>query len=80
MSLSLDLVVRARRTAVGGTLRPCSVGVSAGRIAAVEPFDAALDAADVVDLAPDEVLLPGLVETTCTSTSLAAPNGRASRP
>jgi allantoinase len=60
---NLDLVVRARRAVVGGTLRPCSVGVRAGRIVAVEAYEAAPDAADVTDLAADEVLLPGLVDT-----------------
>jgi allantoinase len=59
----LDLVVRARRAVLDGALRPCSVGVRAGRIAAVATYDAALAAAEVTDLAADEVLLPGLVDT-----------------
>ena len=58
-----DLVVRARRAVVDGALRPASVGVRAGRIVAVTGYDAAPDAAEVTDLAPDEVLLPGLVDT-----------------
>jgi allantoinase len=61
--MSLDLLVRARRGAVDGALQPCSVGVRAGRIVAVGPADASPDAAEVVELAPDEVLLPGLVDT-----------------
>jgi len=61
----LDLVLRARRAVVGadGALRACSVGVRAGRIVAVAPHDAPPDAAEVTDLAADEVLLPGLVDT-----------------
>ena len=59
----LDLVVRARRAVVDGALRPCSVGVRAGRIVAVAAYEAALEAAEVTDLAADEVLLPGLVDT-----------------
>jgi allantoinase len=59
----LDLVVRARRAVVDGALRPCSVGVRAGRIVAVAAYEAALDAAEVTDLAADEVLVPGLVDT-----------------
>jgi allantoinase len=59
----LDLVVRARRAVVGGALRPCSVGVRDGRIVAGAGYEAALDAAEVTDLAADEVLLPGLVDT-----------------
>ena len=59
----LDLVVRARRAVVDGVLRPCSVGVLAGQIVTVDAYDAELDAAEVTDLAADEVLLPGLVDT-----------------
>ena len=61
--MSFDLVVRTRRGLVDGAFRPCSVGVRAGRIAAVEPSDADLDATEVIELARDEVLLPGLVDT-----------------
>ena len=60
---TLDLVVRARRAVIDGALRPCSVGVRAGRIVAVESYEAALGAAEVIDLAADEALLPGLVDT-----------------
>jgi len=59
----LDLVVRARRAVVDGTLRSCSVGVRAGQIVAVTAYEAAPEAAEVIDLAADEVLLPGLVDT-----------------
>ncbi|GAA5160172.1 allantoinase AllB [Ornithinimicrobium tianjinense] len=68
----LDLVVRARRAVVEGTERPAVLGVHEGRIVWVEEWDPqgpasgrgsdAL-AADVVELADDEVLLPGLVDT-----------------
>lgn len=59
----LDLVFRARRviTAAGEVAR--CVGVRDGRIAAIEPFEAALDATRVVELGTDVVLLPGLVDT-----------------
>ncbi|SHF13584.1 allantoinase AllB [Streptoalloteichus hindustanus] len=59
----LDVVFRARRviTTAGESAR--AVGVRNGRIAAVEPFDADLTAHRVVELADDEVLLPGLVDT-----------------
>jgi allantoinase len=59
----LDLVVEAPRAVVGGVESGCSVGVRDGRIAAVEAYGAGLDAARVVRLADDEVLLPGLVDT-----------------
>src|SRR5512139_333328 len=59
----LDRVFRARRavTAQGEAAR--CVGVRDGRSVAVEPFDADLDAPEVVELGDDEVLLPGLVDT-----------------
>jgi dihydroorotase-like cyclic amidohydrolase len=59
----LDLVVRARRAVRDGALLPCSVGVRDGRIVAVAAYEAPLTAAEVIDLAADEVLLPGLVDT-----------------
>jgi allantoinase len=60
-----DLVFRARRviTAAGEVAR--CVGVRDGRIAAIELYDSDLpgDSAQVVEVGPDEVLLPGLVDT-----------------
>jgi allantoinase len=56
-----DVVVRARRAVVDGAVRPAAVLVRGERIAAVLPFDAPVDAPQVV-LADDEVLLPGLVD------------------
>src|ERR1700761_8564941 len=54
----MDLVIGARRAVVDGVLRPVRVGVDGGRIVT-------LDAAgpSTVELGPDEVLLPGLVDT-----------------
>ncbi|HEU4348004.1 MAG TPA: allantoinase AllB [Actinoplanes sp.] len=60
-----EVVFRARRviTAAGEVAR--CVGVRDGRIAAIEPYDSGLtgDGARVVEVGPDEVLLPGLVDT-----------------
>ncbi|GAA1327397.1 allantoinase AllB [Pseudonocardia xinjiangensis] len=56
------IVVRARRAVIEGAERPAAVLVEGERIEAVLPFDAAVDAPEVV-LAADEVLLPGLVDT-----------------
>jgi allantoinase len=66
--MTYDLVVKARQAVVDGSLRPAAVAVRDGRIAAVEDPgaggpDLAGDAAEVVELAADEVLLPGLVDT-----------------
>jgi allantoinase len=58
----LDTVVRARRAVVGAAERPVAVGIRDGRIVAVAAYEE-LEAPDVVVLADDEVLLPGLVDT-----------------
>jgi allantoinase len=65
----LDLLVRARRIVTPDGVRQGAVGVRDGRIITVEQSPgAAADrlaqaAAETVDLAEDEVLLPGLVDT-----------------
>ncbi|HKP08755.1 MAG TPA: allantoinase AllB [Microbacterium sp.] len=59
----LDLVVRGRRVLTEGGFRPCEIGVSGGRIVAIEPLGAELDAREIVTLEEDETLLPGLVDT-----------------
>jgi allantoinase len=59
----LDAVVRARRAVVGGAERPAAVGIRDGRVAVVAAYDADLTGVRTVDLADDEVLLPGLVDT-----------------
>ena len=58
-----DLVLRGRRviTRVGEV--PRCIAVRDGVVVAVEPLDARLEGVETVDLADDEVLLPGLVDT-----------------
>ena len=57
------MVLRAPRAVTeDGEVGAC-VGVVDGRIAAVAPLSARLDGVRVVELADDEVLLPGLVDT-----------------
>ena len=58
----VDLVVRSRRAVTPDGERPAAVAVRDGRIVAVEAYDAAVDAADDIDLA-EVALLPGLVDT-----------------
>jgi allantoinase len=55
---SYDAVVRARRAVADGVERPVSLGIIDGRIATLEA-----DAPPTLELADDEVLLPGLVDT-----------------
>ncbi|MCP2258191.1 allantoinase [Streptoalloteichus tenebrarius] len=58
-----DLVFLARRVITPAGEAARAVGVRDGRIAAVAPLDAGLTGDRVVELADDEVLLPGLVDT-----------------
>ena len=44
-------------------IRPAAVGVLGGQIVIVEPYGTQLTAAATAELAGDEVLLPGLVDT-----------------
>jgi allantoinase len=59
--LSYDLVVRSRRTILPAGEAPAAVAVHDGRIAAVAPYQARLDALRDKDLR-DVALLPGLVD------------------
>jgi allantoinase len=59
----LDLLVRARRAIIDGTERAVSVGVRDGRVVAVEALDEPLQATRLLELADDEVLLPGVVDS-----------------
>ena len=61
--LRFDLVVHASRAVLPDGEAAASIGVRDGRIAAVEPHGTALPAERVVELAADEVLLPGMVDT-----------------
>mgnify|MGYP001278380042 CR=1 FL=1 len=58
-----DLVMRADRVVTPEGERAVTVGVRDGRIAAVEDAGADLVGARTVDVAEDEVLLPGLVDS-----------------
>lgn len=59
----LDLVIRARRVIVGSSEVARTIGVRSGSIVAIEPISSDLSAPQKLDLADDEVLLPGLVDT-----------------
>jgi len=58
-----ELLIRARRAIVDGREVAASVRVRDGVIIAVEEFGADAAGAEAVELADDEVLLPGLVDT-----------------
>jgi allantoinase len=60
---NFDLVIHAPRAIVGAAEAGGSIGVSAGRIAAIAPLGDLTGGGPVVELADDVVLLPGLVDT-----------------
>ncbi len=61
MTERYELVVRAASVLVDGQFRPAWLGVREGRIAAISAEE--LEGDEVVLLADDEVLLPGIVDT-----------------
>ncbi|WP_062528818.1 allantoinase AllB [Demequina rhizosphaerae] len=58
-----DLVIRAERAILPTGEEPAAVAIDAGRIVAVGALDAPMSAAAEVALGPDEVLMPGGVDT-----------------
>jgi allantoinase len=58
-----DLIVRAERVVTGGGVVPAVVAITDGKISAILPPGAVQHGASAVQLAADEVLLPGLVDT-----------------
>lgn len=58
-----DLVIRGQRVACGTNFSPREIGVKDGKIVAIEPLGAGLKGTRVVELADDETLIPGLVDT-----------------
>lgn len=59
----LGLVVRGDRVLVGGEFTPAEVGVQDGVITNIAMLGTGLVASRTVELADDEVLIPGLVDT-----------------
>ena len=62
-STSADLALRASRAIVDGAETSCTILVTDGRISAIEAHDATVEALETIELADDEVLIPGLVDT-----------------
>ncbi len=61
--MSAEVAIRAGRAVVGDREQGVTVLVADGRIVGIEPLDAVVEADRVVELASDEVLLPGLVDS-----------------
>jgi allantoinase len=58
-----ELVVRGERVLVDGAFTPAEIGVRDGIVARVAPLGSGLNAERIVEVADDEVLIPGLVDT-----------------
>ena len=58
-----DLVIRGQRILTTAGIAPREVGVRGGKIVAIEPLGNGLAGTEVIELADDETLLPGLVDT-----------------
>jgi len=58
-----DLVLRGEQVLTSEGIAPREVGVRDGKIIAIEPLGAQLEGERVIEVAEDEVLLPGLVDT-----------------
>ena len=60
---AFDLIIRGRRVITRAGEVPRCVAVRDGVVVAIEPLESRLEGTQTVDLADDEVLLPGLVDT-----------------
>ena len=60
---TFDLVLRGQQVLAGQDIAPREIGVRDGKIVAVEPYGTGLSGIRVIEVAADEVLLPGLVDT-----------------
>ena len=58
-----DLVIRGQRILTTAGIAAREVGVRGGKIVAIEPLGNGLAGTEVIELADDETLLPGLVDT-----------------
>ncbi|MGZ2224032.1 allantoinase AllB [Glutamicibacter nicotianae] len=58
-----DLVLRGQQVLAGQDIAPREIGVRDGKIISVEPYGTGLSGTRVIEVAADEVLLPGLVDT-----------------
>jgi allantoinase len=61
MSTGFELVIRGESVFIDGSFRQADVGVIDGRVAAIETHD--LEGHQVITLLPDEMLIPGLVDS-----------------
>jgi allantoinase len=60
---AFDLVIRGQRVLTTAGVAPREVGITDGRIVALEPLGNGLTGRETIELAEDETLIPGLVDT-----------------
>ncbi|MCZ4653606.1 allantoinase AllB [Gordonia amicalis] len=58
-----DLVVRGRQTLTTAGIVAREIGIRGGRVVAIEPLGSGLAGSEVIELADDQVMIPGLVDT-----------------
>ncbi len=63
MGSEFDLVIRGEKIMTTAGIAPREVGVRDGVIVAIEPLGNGLNGAQIVELGPDETLIPGLVDS-----------------
>lgn len=60
----VDLVIRGRRVVIGNEIRPASLHITRGYISSISIFeDVPSSALEVIDAAPEAIVMPGLVDT-----------------
>ncbi|GAB4098263.1 allantoinase AllB [Sinomonas halotolerans] len=63
MTAEYDLVIRGQRVLTTAGIAAREVGITDGRIVALEPLGNGLAGREVIELAEDETLIPGLVDS-----------------
>ena len=58
-----DLVVRGEQTLTTAGIVAREIGIRDGRVVAIEPLGSGLAGTEVIELADDQVMIPGLVDT-----------------
>ncbi|GAC69085.1 allantoinase AllB [Gordonia soli] len=62
-SATFDLVVRGKQTLTTAGIVAREIGIRDGRVVAIEPLGSGLSGSEVIELADDQVMIPGLVDT-----------------
>src|SRR6185369_18073280 len=58
-----ELVIRGRRVVTGNSVAPASVHIARGYITSVSFFEDVPDGCDLIEAAPESIVMPGLVDT-----------------